>query len=274
MILCIVLFFFRCFNLVSLDATLVALVWQEAIARAGNVELLWYDRGILGISVWIIYIADHLLDGLTNGVRVRIWINQAPRHRFIAKHRSLFIFLVGIFLFVDANLALKLTEPLLLAGIFLSVIAFVYLAINAWLLSNNKWFRGREIIIALIFSLGSGLVPLMQSQRPELIIRSLFFFALLCAINTTLVARLEQGVNGKLLLAPFNNKKTRYMAAATALLLAVGYFYHILPITKALLISLLGLLLIPSVAKKWGYESASLAADGALLIGGLLSLLS
>ncbi|MFI0347961.1 MAG: hypothetical protein ACH346_04200 [Chthoniobacterales bacterium] len=276
------LLFFRYLNLLSVDATLIALVWQEVIAHTGNMEPRWYERAVLGISVWIIYNVDHLLDTLVlkksiilpsrTHHPVSIIVNQAPRHCFTAKHRLLFIFLVGIFLLVDISLALKLTQHLLFAGIALSVAVIFYLGINTWLLTHTRWPCGREIVITLIFSLGTGLVPLLQSQEPALIVKSLFLFALLCLINTTVVARLEQGVPYESLLAPLNGKKTGWLAAMIIFLLALGFIDHRVLIIKALFISLLGLLLIPTIAKNWGNETASLATDAALLLGAVFSL--
>ena len=54
--------FLRYFNFLSIDAVLIALTWQGVFARTVDVTLTWQERTFLGISVWIVYILDHLLD--------------------------------------------------------------------------------------------------------------------------------------------------------------------------------------------------------------------
>jgi hypothetical protein len=49
-------------NLLSLDAPLVALVWQDLLARCYGTLLLPAGRTVLGLTVWAIYIADRLMD--------------------------------------------------------------------------------------------------------------------------------------------------------------------------------------------------------------------
>ncbi len=49
-------------HLLSLDAPLVALVWQAWWARAAGAALLPAHRAALGLAVWAIYLADRLAD--------------------------------------------------------------------------------------------------------------------------------------------------------------------------------------------------------------------
>lgn len=49
-------------HLLSLDAPLVALVWQAWWAHAAGVPLLPAHRAALGLAVWAIYLADRLAD--------------------------------------------------------------------------------------------------------------------------------------------------------------------------------------------------------------------
>ena len=50
------------FNLLGLDAPVVALVWQDFLARCYPTILRPPGRAVLGLTVWAIYLADRLLD--------------------------------------------------------------------------------------------------------------------------------------------------------------------------------------------------------------------
>lgn len=278
------LLFFRYLNFLSLDATVVALVWQEVFALTGNMQLHWHERAALGITVWIIYIADHLLDSLTisknapplttRALETSINIhNTSARHHFIAQHKSFFTVAIISFIFADLLISLHLNRALLISGGILSIISFFYLLINAWLMSHQQWFRGRELIVALIFSLGCGLVPLLQSKNSIPLFLGVGFFACICAFNTTLIARMERDINIQVLLAPIPKKLSLWIKGTLLFFIYMSYYFHIPPIDKAAFISLFGLSLTPWIAKKQGYETASLAVDGMLIFGGVMALL-
>src|SRR6202789_4740956 len=70
------------FNLLSLDAPLIALVWQDFLARCYPTVLHLTGRGVLGLTVWAIYLADRLLD-----VRYPAPVSESIRHQFYRRHR-------------------------------------------------------------------------------------------------------------------------------------------------------------------------------------------
>ena len=49
-------------HLMSLDAPLVALVWQRWWAHTVGITLPFSREWILGLSIWLIYLADRLAD--------------------------------------------------------------------------------------------------------------------------------------------------------------------------------------------------------------------
>src|SRR5690606_18299410 len=70
-------------TILSLDAPAVALVWQEEFARVGLVSIAWYHRFLLGLTVWLIYVADRWVEGLWQDAgKIR-----TPRHRFYVRYR-------------------------------------------------------------------------------------------------------------------------------------------------------------------------------------------
>ncbi len=79
-------------NLLSLDAPIIAIIWQSLLANYASLPLRLTGRIVLGLTVWSIYIADRLLD-----VRQPAGLNESPRHRFYRAHRRLAaVFLVVI----------------------------------------------------------------------------------------------------------------------------------------------------------------------------------
>ncbi len=186
------MFWVRWLSLFSLDAVLVALAWQEVLARASAVHLTWQERALLGISVWSVYILDHLLDGAI-GARLEI-ANKAPRHCFVRRHRFFFICALVAGLLIDVSLLPYLSFSLLIAGSALALITLFYLILNTSLLAHGMWPKGKEIAISLIFTLGCGLVPLVQTSHHAILFFSMMALLLLNNINCTLIARLERGV--------------------------------------------------------------------------------
>lgn len=263
--------FFRWLNLLSLDVVLIALAWQEVFARAANVALRWEERTFLAISIWIVYIIDHWFDSMVDlHSTAGFFSNKAPRHYYVRSHRLLLGSLLVLASLANVWLLWHLGLRLLIAGMGLAVITLGYLALNHFFLRRGRWLKGREIVISLIFSAGCALVALVQSDRPWLLLPWMISFALVALINCTLIARMERSAL-VLQLAPqwiFSLRPVLWLF----LLLALFVFPFPLMV-RALCWSLMGLMLIPMMGQRWGYEVASLAADQALFFGALLSLL-
>ena len=268
---------FHYFNLLSIDAVLVALAWQEVLARTVPMQLSWQERALLGISVWVVYVVDHLLDASRKTseetLNTRTLNNSAPRHCFVKNNSVLLLIAIGTTLLLDLVLAFNLPWPLLLAGMALGALTGAYLLLNTFLLARGIWPRGKEVAIAVIFSLGCGLISLVDTPHRLQLFPWIIALALLGTINCILIARMERGVPLELLshdIIP----SPGWLVLLGALLFLTSRYYSIPPIAEAVLISLFGLSLIPKIAKRFGYETASLATDGALFLGACLTLLN
>lgn len=275
------IFFIRWLSLFSLDALLVALAWQQVVARAAGIHLVWQERALLGIAVWIIYVSDHLLDGVASKKSSSI-LHQAPRHYFVDQHSCFFLIVIAIAVSIEALLLAHISRSLFIAGGLLALITGIYLFCNTLLLTHCIWPRGKEIFIALVFTIGCSLVPLSrlsQGVDPYRLFFSMILFLMLCIINATLIARLERGVARERLLSGFIPSPSWILPSAFILLLIntiinissnyAGYWF----MTTPFLASLMGLSFIPTIANDLGYEVASLATDGALVLGAVISFL-
>ncbi|MEZ4605303.1 MAG: hypothetical protein R2880_10465 [Deinococcales bacterium] len=169
-------------HVLSLDAPLVALCWQWALAHGFAVKLSSISQWLLGLVVWLIYVADRLYDGLQ--------IRQALtlRHRFYQNYAMWFIGL-WLAIFVLACALLPYLSPAELGGgIALAVLCIFYL----WQVHRAKPFLklAKEWQVGLMFSLGSGL-SLWLHQQGVLVYLSLVCFALLCSSNCILISLWE-----------------------------------------------------------------------------------
>ena len=75
-------------NLLSLDAPLVAMAWLYVFAKTWRLGYHpWEAYASLGLAVWIIYVADRLLDAsLAGGTKAAL----EPRHRFHVANQRYF----------------------------------------------------------------------------------------------------------------------------------------------------------------------------------------
>ena len=87
-------------NILSLDAPLVVLVWQEFFADMLEVELTYSNRLVFLLSVWLAYSADRILEC----VGAKSGRNLFKRHLFFYQNYKQFGFVWGVVLTVSVLL--------------------------------------------------------------------------------------------------------------------------------------------------------------------------
>ena len=87
-------------NILSLDAPLVVLVWQDFFADILEVELTYSNRLVFLLSVWLAYSADRILEcvGAKSGRKL------FKRHLFFYQNYKQFGFVWGVVLSVSVLL--------------------------------------------------------------------------------------------------------------------------------------------------------------------------
>ena len=138
--------------MLSLDAPLIAVLWQALFAQTFAVPLTWYHVTLLAVPVWLVYSADRLFDGWSADPRAA----QTRRHRFYTAHRWKVVG-VWLVLLTGSLVVTALTlRPSELAGGLLVLGAtsayFVYLHLLPANLAVPK-----EILVALLFGAGAAL---------------------------------------------------------------------------------------------------------------------
>lgn len=174
----------------SLDAPLVAVLWQLLFARKIGVTLDWHDPELLGLAVWIIYAADRWIEGW----RLDLDSVQTRRHGFYIRHRWP-VFVIGLAaIAAGAVIAItQLGESEFKAGFVLLIPTLVYLFSHQLLHRHHPLRVPKEIVIAVIFALGCALAP--AASAPEKITELLVpvtLFGLLCFANCALIASWEK----------------------------------------------------------------------------------
>lgn len=136
-------------NVLSLDAPLVALAWQDAAARLLRVDLMLSERLLLGLATWLVYAGDRLWDARPDA-SVRF---ELLRHRFSRVHRraltQLWWGLCGLTILCSL-LTVRLHE-LLTAG-FMATLLAGYLAFSSSARHLGRLWIPREAVVGVVFT--------------------------------------------------------------------------------------------------------------------------
>ena len=140
------------FNLFSLDAPLIALVWQDFLSRCYPTVLHPTGRAVLGLTVWAIYLADRLLD-----VRHPASAVESIRHTFSRRHRALAKALLAVVVSVDLIVTDLWLRPAVFGnGLILTGGVIAYLAafpFARW--GTTAW---KKPLAAFLFTAGTFLI--------------------------------------------------------------------------------------------------------------------
>lgn len=231
-------------NLLSLDAALVAVVWQRFLAETIT-AVQPVATAILGLSVWLVYTADRLLDTSSACAGA-----ESPRHQFArAYRRPLGLVAVPVFL-LDVGLAFAyLPAAQILAGFVLvaAVVARFYAVVRP---PNGVWRK--ELWTAVIFAAGVwGPVLLSNPFRPGVL-----EFVLLCWWNCLAIETWERPILPRPLVAA---------AGGLAVGAVVFFAWTHRPVALAEAISALGFCFLAAWAHKFSTNARRVAVDFCLL---------
>jgi hypothetical protein len=163
-------------NLLSLDAPIVAVLWQDFLAYRFELPLRPAWRLVLGLTVWAIYLLDRLLDA-----RQPPAFDEPARHRFYRRYRNAMAVLLGVVLAADAIVALGWLRPALLReGLVALAGVLAYLA--AFHVPAKAGKLPKEIAAAVLFTAGTFLTAWIRLPCLRLAWAALAFF-ILCLAN-------------------------------------------------------------------------------------------
>ena len=243
-------------NLLALDAALIALAWQVVFAHALGLQINATVQIVLGLSVWLTYMADRLFDVAKRPVEQL----HALRHRFAKQHaRTLWTLWSGTLL-LNIGIALSgLSIEELRNGFILLALCLLYTALNQAL---SRRFFPKEICVALIYTGGVivFLLPNIALWKPSATL------ALLCLINCLMIGSKEKHIDKALKV----NSMARLPVQATLLLKVIccgSLCYLKQEWALPLGLSLAALCILHAYQHRQSTEAYRVLADSALLIG-------
>ena len=173
-------------NLLSLDAPIVALLWQLLFVRCFHGSLGTLPAALLAVAVWLIYVADRTLDA---------WRGSAaqPRHEFYGRHWRAVLPIWIATLGGGAWLAWsRLPRPLFAEGAVVASAAVLYLAAVHLAPGLLRHTGSNESAVAVLFGLGASLAawPGVQTSSDVL---AILLFSCLCWMNCVAIDDWERG---------------------------------------------------------------------------------
>lgn len=147
---------YRLLNLLSIDVALGAVCSALFFSHILHVHILPYGLIALGLSVWIIYTADHLLDAL----KIKLPAATA-RHRFHQQNFKILLVTLLVAIVINAIIILFIRHRVLVAGLYVAATVSIYFLINRYL----KFMK--EIFIATVYTIGVLLPSVSITQQPE-----------------------------------------------------------------------------------------------------------
>jgi hypothetical protein len=139
-------------NILSLDAPAIAVAWLALIAIATGARVEPATVAALGLTVWLIYVADRVLDGM------KAEVLSTARHLFYRRYRvqmTVWFLLTAV---VTAWLSLKYVNPAVIHGSTRlgAAVAIYFAAVHlAPPAIQRRW--PKELVVALIFAAGAWL---------------------------------------------------------------------------------------------------------------------
>jgi len=166
-------------NVLALDTALIAVLWQVALAGAVGAELGGAAYVVLGLSVWLAYVADRLYDVKSRDAAALLSIRHQFAKRHVRRLWRVWFAMLGLNLLV----ATQLTGAQLKHGALLLAVCFVYTLLNQKL---SRRFFPKEICVALIYA--GGVVVFL----PEAVSVGFFAaFAFLCLLDCLMIGAKE-----------------------------------------------------------------------------------
>ncbi len=178
---------FRFINALSLDVAFGAVFCSGILYKTLNIKADENTQLLLGLSVWLIYTLDHLIDSQKIDET-----GQSFRHLLHKKYFYAISTIWIIILITTGYLTLfKIPSSIIIPGFaLLSFIVFHFLA-NQYL-KPNSFFLGKEVRIAFGFTSGIALAPLILSGKIPLEVQLVILFIFLLALINLLVFSISE----------------------------------------------------------------------------------
>ncbi len=167
-------------NLLSLDAPLVAVLWQILFVRCFHAQGEALPAVLLVCAVWLIYAADRALDAWRGA-------GSQPRHEFYRRYWRVVLPVWASVFVTSTFLAWTGLPPFLLGrGLWLVVAVAIYF--GAVHLLPVQW--PKEAAVAVLFALGASLAAWTHVHTASDVL-TVLLFSCLCWINCVAISQWE-----------------------------------------------------------------------------------
>lgn len=178
-------------TVLSLDAPLVSVVWQQGLAQVGGAPVTGTHMAVLAMSVWLAYAADRWFEGW----HVHWRDIRTQRHHFYQRHRWPVAAVWLLVFAVDLTVAFDgLTRRELLNGLVLLVPVVGYVVSHQFVHRHHRWRAPKELCVAALLA-GGAAVFLLPASRPGELAVAVSLFGLLCFANVVLISLWEREVD-------------------------------------------------------------------------------
>jgi 4-hydroxybenzoate polyprenyltransferase len=233
---------YRLINILSIDVAVGAVIGSAFFSKLMAVTMLPQGMTSLGLTVWIIYTTDHLLDArkLRHGA-------STARHRFHQRYAGILLSLLVLACIIDLVGIYYIRSIVFVHGLWLSLLVGIY-----FLVQQRIGFL-KELMGAILYTAGILLIPFSVSEKIPV---SVFFliaeFGLIAWINLLLFSWIDQPSDKRdthrSFATSFGDAITRnvlvFLFVVSAALLLTQFFVHKTADTFAILLMMNGVLFI------------------------------
>ena len=182
-------------HLLSLDAPTVAIVWTAFIARASHVAVPLPELLALFLAVWLLYVADRLLDASSRTPRPTP-LSLMPRHHFHHRYRSRFLALATIATIILIPLIVHLPRPDLRLDLTLAAALAVWFLLIHRLVPTRK--LPKELTVGLFFAAATLIPTITRVPVTTPMLLAAILFAIVGALNGLYISLWEAAPTRKI----------------------------------------------------------------------------
>lgn len=145
---------------ISLDIVLGALASSCLAARLFNASPGWAWWITLALTVWILYMGDHILDAWKHRKK-----SKRDLHVFIFRNRKILLWFMAVVGIVDLVIIFNVLDPALLKyALILAVLVFLFYAMRHLFRKNRILFIPGEIFVLVFYLAGTWLGPFITRE--------------------------------------------------------------------------------------------------------------
>jgi hypothetical protein len=207
-------------NALAIDAALIAVAWQAALVQTLHLSIGAFAYVVLGLSVWLTYMADRLFDVARRDPKDLLSL----RHQLAKRHTKPLWSIWLVVLAANLLFATQLNNAQFRQGAVLLLACLAYTLLNQKL--SHRFFP-KELCVAIIYAGGvSVFLP-----TDSISIGFVAAFAFLCFLNCLVIGTKEKEIDTKmrvLSVAPFISEKwlTPIAVSSTVIVFWIHYDLH------------------------------------------------